>query len=86
MLERPTRNSEEKTTIAIKDLMEWFVDNFSLFHSKERKGWKYNVVHKEETMTNCVVLNVLCDEETKDARSFNEEDEEEILVMTEKDI
>ncbi len=37
-------------------------------------------------MTNGVVLNILCDEETKDAKSFSEEDEEEIFVMIERDI
>lgn len=37
-------------------------------------------------MTNGVVLNVLNDEETEDARSFSEENEKEILVMTKRDI
>jgi len=37
-------------------------------------------------MTNGVVLNVLSDEETKDATSFSEEDEEEILNVTKRDI
>lgn len=85
-VKRPTRDSEERMTIAIKDLMKQFANNFNLFHSKERKGWKYNVAHKEETMTNGVVLNVLGDEEIEDARSFSEKDEEKILVMIERDI
>jgi hypothetical protein len=37
-------------------------------------------------MTNGVVSNVLGDEEIEDARSFNEKDEEKILVMIERDI
>jgi hypothetical protein len=37
-------------------------------------------------VTNGVVLNTLSDEETKDAKSFSEEDEEEILVVIERDI
>jgi hypothetical protein len=37
-------------------------------------------------MTNGVVLNALSDEETKDAIPFNEENEEEILIMIKKDI
>lgn len=37
-------------------------------------------------MTNGVVLNTLSDEEIEDAKSFNEEDEEEILVVIERDI
>jgi hypothetical protein len=43
-------------------------------------------VHKEKTMTNGVILNVLSGEETENAISFNEEDEEKILVVIEKDI
>jgi len=42
-------------------------------------------VHKEETMTTGVVLNVLSDKETKNAKSFSEEDEE-IFVVTKRDI
>jgi hypothetical protein len=37
-------------------------------------------------MTNGFVLNALSDKETEDARSFNEENEKEILIMIEKDI
>ncbi len=37
-------------------------------------------------MTNGVILNVLSGEETENAISFNEEDEEKILVVIEKDI
>ncbi len=85
-VERPAKDSEERTTIAIENLMKQFVDNFSIFHSKERKGHKYNAVHKEKTMTNGVILNVLSGEETENAISFNEEDEEKILVVIEKDI
>jgi hypothetical protein len=43
-------------------------------------------MHNKETMTNGVVLNVLSDDETEDARSFSEEDEEEILIVIERDI
>jgi len=43
-------------------------------------------VHKEEIMINGVVLNVLSDKETKNATSFSEEDEEEILNVIERDI
>jgi hypothetical protein len=43
-------------------------------------------VHKEETMTNHVLLNILNDKETKDDKSFSEEDEEEILIVTKSDI
>ncbi len=73
-------------TTTIEDLTEQFANNFNLLHSKERKGWKYNATCKEETMTNGVILNVLSDEETEDANSFNEKDEKEILVMIDKDI
>ncbi len=55
-VERLAKDSEERTTTVIKDMMKQFADNFSLFHSKERKGCKYNVMHKEETMTNGVIL------------------------------
>jgi peroxiredoxin len=79
------KDSEERTII-IKDLTKQFANNFNLLHSKEKKGHKYNATHKEETMTNGVVLNVLSNEETKDATSFSEEDEEEILIVTERDI
>ncbi len=37
-------------------------------------------------MTNGVVLNTSSDEETEDAKSFSEEDEEEILIVIERDI
>ncbi len=37
-------------------------------------------------MTNGVVLNTSSDEETGDAKSFSEEDEEEILIVIERDI
>ncbi len=85
-MERLARDSEEKMTTTIEDLTKQFTNNFSLLHSKERKRWKYNVVHNEKTMTNGVILNVLSDEETKDAKSFSEEDEKEILIMIERDI
>ncbi len=42
----------------IEDLTEQIVDNFNLLHSKERKGQKYNATHKEEIMTNGVVLKM----------------------------
>ncbi len=43
-------------------------------------------MHNEETMTNGVILNVLNNKEIKDAKSFSEEYEEEIFIMTERDI
>jgi hypothetical protein len=85
-VKRLPRNSEKKMTTTIEDLTEQFANNFNLLHSKERKGWKCNATCKEETMTNGVILNVLSDEETEDANSFNEKDEKEILVMIDKDI
>lgn len=85
-VKKPTKDSEEKMMTIIKDLMEQFANNFNLLHSKERKGRKYNAACKEETMTNGIVLNVLSNEEIEDARSFNEKDEKEILVMTKRDI
>lgn len=85
-VERFVRDSEEKTTTAIEDLMEQFINNFNLLHSKERKCHKYNAMHKEETTTNGVALNVLSDEETKNAKSFSEEDEEEIFIVTKRNI
>jgi hypothetical protein len=85
-VERPTRDSEERTTITIEDLIEQFANNFNLLHSKEKKGWKYNAMHKEKTMTNGVILNILSDKEPKDAKSYSEKDEEEILVVTERNV
>jgi hypothetical protein len=37
-------------------------------------------------MTTGVVLNVLSEKEIEDARSFSEENEKEILVVTKRDI
>ncbi len=72
---------------AIKDLMKQFVDNFSLFASKDlKKGWKCKALHKEEILTNGVVLIILNDEETKDAISFSEENKDEMPTMTKRDI
>lgn len=58
MMKRPIRDNEKRMMTAFKDLTKQFVNNFSL-HSKERKGHKYNAAHKEEIMTNGVILNVL---------------------------
>jgi hypothetical protein len=85
-VERSVKDNEERMTTIIEDLMEQFANNFNLLHSKEMKGHKYNAIHKEENMTNGVVLNILNDEETKNAKSFSEEDEEEIFVVTKRDI
>jgi len=85
-VKRLAKDSEERTMIMIENMTEWFVDNFNLFHSKESKGQKYNVEHKQKTMTNGVVLNILSNEEAKSVRSFSEEDEEEILIIMERDI
>jgi hypothetical protein len=67
-VERPVRDSEIRTMTTIENLIKQFVNNFSLLHSKERKGRKYNASHKEETMTIGVVLNILNNDEIKDAR------------------
>ncbi len=67
-VERLARDSEIRTTTTIENLVEQFVNNFSLLHSKERKGRKYNASHKEETMTIGVVLNILNKKEIEDAR------------------
>jgi hypothetical protein len=57
-VKRSTKNSEERMMSTIEDLTEQIVDNFNLLHSKERKGQKYNATHKEEIMTNGVVLKM----------------------------
>ncbi len=61
-VERLAKDSEERTTTVIKDMMKQFADNYKWCH-----------------------LNVLSSQETKNARSFSE-DEEEILVVIERDI
>jgi hypothetical protein len=43
-------------------------------------------VHREEIMTNGVILNVLGNEEIEEATSFSEEDEEEIPIVIDRDI
>jgi hypothetical protein len=43
----------------------WFVDNFNLLHSKERKGQKYNATDNERDHDKwCSFKNVLSNEET----------------------
>jgi hypothetical protein len=49
-VKRHARNSEEIITTVIEDLMKQFTNNFNLLHSKERKGWEYDAMHKEEIM------------------------------------
>jgi hypothetical protein len=71
---------------AINDLIEQFANNFSLLISKEKKGQKCKAMHKEEIMTNNVVLIVLSDKGTKVATSCNEKEEDEMPIMTKRDI
>jgi hypothetical protein len=47
---------------------------------------KCKAPHKEEILKNGVVLIVLSDEETKDATSFSEKDEDEMPIVTKRDI
>jgi hypothetical protein len=75
-VKRHVKDNEERMTTTIEDLTEQFVKKFNFFHSKEKKGQKYNAAHKEEIMINGIILNVLSEEEIEDATSFNEEDEE----------
>jgi len=88
-----TDNEDNMTTMlkcrhssAIDNLMEQFVNNFSLLISKYKKGRKCKVAHKEEIMTNGVVLIVLSDKGTEDATSCNEKEEDEIRSMKKRDI
>lgn len=83
-MKRLDKVSEERTMTVIEDMMKQFANNFSLLHSKENKGQKYNATHKQKTMTNGVDLNDLSIKETEDAKSFSEEDKEEIIVMTKR--
>ncbi len=66
--------------------MEQFVDNFSLFASKEKKSWKCKTWHKEEILKYGVLLIVLRDYGVEDAISFSEENEDEMLVVIEREI
>jgi len=70
----------------IDDLMEKFAKKINLFISKDKKGRKCKVVHKEEIMTNGVVLIVLSDKGTKDATFCNEKEEDEMPIVTKRGI
>jgi predicted transcriptional regulator len=74
-VKRHVKDNEERMMTTIKDLIEQFVKKINFFHSKERKGRKYNATHKEEIMTNGVMLNVTSNKEIEDATSFTKEDE-----------
>jgi hypothetical protein len=76
-----------KHSNAIEDLMKQFVDNFNLIASKEeKKCWKCKAPHKEEILTNGVLLIVFSNEETKDAISFSEKYEDKMPIVTKRDI
>ncbi len=86
-------NEDSKTTLlgcrhssVIKELMKQFANNFSLLVSKKKKGWKCKAPHKEEILKNGVLLIFLNNKEAKDATSLREEDKDEMLVITERDI
>ncbi len=60
---------------------------FQSFSFQRQEWWKIQCnAQRRNHMTNGFVLNALSDKETEDARSFNEENEKEILIMIEKDI
>jgi len=59
----------------IKDLTKQFANNFNLSPSKEKKGQKCKIGHKEEILKNGVLLIVLNNEKTNDAIASCEEDE-----------
>ncbi len=69
----------------ISDMMEQFANNFSLI-SKEKKGRKCKTMHKEEIMTNDVVLIVLSNKGIEDATPCNEEEDDKMRIMKKKDI
>jgi hypothetical protein len=75
-----------KHSSSIENLMEQFVDNFTFLVSKEKKGWKCKAPHKEEILTNDVLLILLSNEETKGVISFSEEDKDKMPIMSKKDI
>jgi predicted transcriptional regulator len=74
-VKRHVKDNDERMTTTIEDLTKQFVKKFNFFQSKKRKGRKYNALHKEEIMTNGVILNVLSSKEIEDVTSFSEEDE-----------
>jgi hypothetical protein len=91
---RHAKDSEDKMTTmlgcrhlnAIDDLTKQFANNFTLLASKEKNGQKCTTMHKEKIMTNGVVLIVLSDKGIKDVTSYSEEEENEMPIMTDKDI
>ncbi len=82
-MNRHAKDSDESMTTmsrckhlnVIKDLTKQFANNFSLSLSKEKKGQKCKIGHKEEILRNGVLLIVLKDKKTKDAIAYSEEDE-----------
>jgi hypothetical protein len=56
----------------------------NLFISKNKKGRKCKAVHKEEIMTNGVVLIVLSNKGTKDVTFCNEKKEVEMPIVTKR--
>lgn len=93
-MNKHARNSDENMITmsrcrhlnAIKNLTEQFVNNFNLFPSKEKKGWKCKTTHKEKILTNGVLLIVLSNKEVEDATSSSEENKYEMVVMIKRDI
>jgi hypothetical protein len=75
-----------KHSSATKDLMKQFANNFNLLASKKKKNWKCKAPHKEEILTNNVLLFVLNNEETNDAISFSEKYKDKMPIVTKKDI
>ncbi len=66
--------------------MKQFANNFNLLASKKKKNWKGKAPHKEEILTNNVLLFVLNNEETNDAISFSEKYKDKMPIVTKKDI
>ncbi len=91
---RHARDNEDNITTMLRckhsstmdDLMEQLANNFNLLISREKKGRKCKTTHKEEIMTNDIVLIVLSDKGIEDATSCNEEEEDEMTIMTKRDI
>ncbi len=57
-----------------------------LFLPQEKNGEKCTSIHKEKIMTNGVVLIVLGDKGIEYVTSYSEEEEDEMPIMTKRDI
>jgi hypothetical protein len=86
-------NQDNKATLlgcrhlgAMKNLMEQFANNFNYPTFEEKMGQKRKALHKEDILKKGVLLIVLTNEEEKDATSFCEEDEDEMPIVTKRDI